>query len=95
MHLCVRETPQLVAALIEMKAGLDAVTSKVQALTAKVATLFEFRFVNLLNDTVIECNNRKALTPINKRFNKWIECVVNSEFSHSKILRSTKLNYPL
>lgn len=31
-----KETPQLVAALIEMKAGLDAVTSKVQALTAKV-----------------------------------------------------------
>lgn len=52
MHLCVRETPHLVAALKEMKAGLDAVTSKVQALTAKVAKLFEFQFVNLLNGTL-------------------------------------------
>ncbi|XP_063938742.1 uncharacterized protein LOC108197136 isoform X1 [Daucus carota subsp. sativus] len=36
MSVCVRDAPRLVAVLKEMKEGLDAVTNKVQALTAKV-----------------------------------------------------------
>lgn len=32
----IRESPQLIAVLKEMKEGLDTVTNKIQALTAKV-----------------------------------------------------------
>lgn len=41
MFILLREAPQLVAALREMKEGLDKVTAKVQDLTAKVGRVLD------------------------------------------------------
>lgn len=42
-----RESPQLVTLLKEMKDGLDAVRSKIQALTVKVDGVLCFRLIHL------------------------------------------------
>lgn len=50
-----KEAPQLVAILKEMKDGLDAVRSKVEALTVKVRHIFPFSSLSPPNE-----KNRKV-----------------------------------